>query len=455
MLKKLSFFLSISLCFFAFASAQEYIVDNLSATFLNESENLKQDQAIMSSGYPIVVYEDAHSHFTNIKERDGTNWNAWSTREWHASNQSIAVTSADIPYIAYSDEDYSGETSVIKRNGNDREYVWSPKISSWTASLQSIVIASDGNPVVAYYDVVNTGVVVLKRDGSSWINIGWVNDFALSDNSSNLDLQISDAGILYLAYIDSAMNNVVVYTRNGTSRSLYGWSYLNVGTPYNSMAFTIDSAWNAVVGLWLAAGLAETLAVYKNRDNVREEVWSSTAKTLRVSDIVVDAFDHPSVTTHTSIRINVGEGRATNDYSNLVSRNGSERDTIRSDSYSTYRQILSVNPEWKIYLTQRWANGVSSEVIIFYRTYFNWFIDNFWFNLYKESIASKTPYLWSVALIKEKAYPTTIEVPINFTWDTVTTPRGNKVQAIINVDNNVVLNTIPFKSDLNHGIVVN
>jgi len=100
----------------------------------------------------------------------------------------IAVNSANVPYLAYSDKN-TNKTTVLRYNGTGWETVGSAGFSANTVDMLSIKIGPSDTPYIAFMDLNTRKATMMKFSGSSWETVG-----------SGLDGQVSSAGMGFAFY---------------------------------------------------------------------------------------------------------------------------------------------------------------------------------------------------------------------------------------------------------------
>jgi hypothetical protein len=187
-----------------------------------------QSLAIDSNGIPYVAYEDReNADKTTVMKFNGSNWiNVGSPgfSAGNALNQSLAIDSNDTPYVAYRDVAKANQTTVMKFNGSNWVNVGSPGFSAGNADYQSLAIDSNGTPYVAYQDERNANkTTVMKFNGSNWVNVGSPGFSA--GQAIHQSLAIDSTGIPYVAYQDAANSSKT------TVMKFNGSNWVNVGSP--------------------------------------------------------------------------------------------------------------------------------------------------------------------------------------------------------------------------------
>ncbi len=193
--------------------------------------------ALDSNNIPYVAYVDSANNFkATVMKYNGTNWvnvgNPGFSLD-NASSISLVLDSNNIPYVAYAASEANHmKANVMKFDGINWVSVGSPNFSSYIAGQLSLAIDSNNIPYVAYVDYsVGGKITVMKLNGTNWISVGTLG-FS-SNPAEDISFSIDSNNTPYIAYAkDSAINmsSISVMKFDGTS-----WIY--VGTQNFSAIF--------------------------------------------------------------------------------------------------------------------------------------------------------------------------------------------------------------------------
>ncbi len=123
---------------------------------------------------------------------------------------SIALTSANVPYVAFSDQTNSYKASVVYYNSGNNNWLslGSPGFSSGVAEHISMAFDPDDTPYLAYTDAANSHkATTMYFDGSAWQALGAAS--FTSNQAATTNLAIAEDGTPYIAFADLAHSNKV------------------------------------------------------------------------------------------------------------------------------------------------------------------------------------------------------------------------------------------------------
>ena len=164
--------------------------------------------AFSPSGQPYVAYMDSiNSSKATVMEFDGTNWvnvgNAGFS-EGEAEYITLAFSPSGQPYVAYENFiiNFISRAVVMKFDGTNWVNVGNNNFSAGAVNYISLAFnPSDGQPYVAYQDQVNSNkATVMKFNGTTWVNVG--NAGFSSGEADWTSLAFNSTGQPYVAYQD-------------------------------------------------------------------------------------------------------------------------------------------------------------------------------------------------------------------------------------------------------------
>src|SRR6185312_618854 len=172
-----------------------------------------------------------------IMKFNGTTWNyignsnyilSGSTNFGGSMENALAVDNNEMPYIAYIHHGYgySNQASVMSCD-TALSYIGDYDFSDSNAYHLSFAIDGNNTPYVSY-DVNYNEIVVMKYNGSSWVNVG--SPISNVSSTSNNSLVIDAYGTLYICGVDiNDSNKAIVMKYDGNEWSNVGNTDFSVG----------------------------------------------------------------------------------------------------------------------------------------------------------------------------------------------------------------------------------
>ena len=198
--------------------------------------------ALSSTGVPYVAFADGGNEYKATVMRLNAAGNTWEYvgnsrfSADTASYISMALSGAEIPYVAFQDYGNGGKATVMRLNaaGTAWEYVGSPGFSADQARGLSIALSNTGVPYVAFEDDGNgykVSVMRLNATGTNWEYVG--NAGFSARLAGSISLALSSTGVPYVAFNDFSdeVGRAVVMRLNAA-----GTTWENVGNPGFSAA---------------------------------------------------------------------------------------------------------------------------------------------------------------------------------------------------------------------------
>ncbi len=200
-----------------------------------ENGTKETNLAINNENIPYVVYwEDANGDKASVMKYDriydgmGGSWLEWTNvgsarfSAGAVKYTSIALNSANIPYVAYKDYANGGKATVMQyhENNNTWEPVGQAGFTPGTAEFVSLAIDGSDTLYVAYNTSTNSGGInVMKYDGSNWVNVGNAN-FIHGTMNGTAALAINSKGVPYVAFknLGTAVKATVMYAPSITCK---------------------------------------------------------------------------------------------------------------------------------------------------------------------------------------------------------------------------------------------
>ena len=149
---------------------------------------------------------------------NGTNWVNVGAPGFSAgfiTYNSLAISAAGTPYVAFGDNGYNGRARVMKFDGTNWVNVGSPGFSDSTIDYLSLALDASGTPYLAFQDMGTLKATVMNFNGTSWVNTGTPNFTA--GTAQWISMAINQIGKPYVAYQDYPNSQkATVATLNGT-----------------------------------------------------------------------------------------------------------------------------------------------------------------------------------------------------------------------------------------------
>lgn len=166
------------------------------------------------------------------------------TKQPYNNEMDMALDANGVPYTAYIDFENASKITVKKYNGTSWVLVGTAGFSTHAAAQVKLAIDGDGMPYIAYANSPATGatsLIIMKYDGTSWVNVGSV--ITSAKMVRHIALAIDDNNTPYFAY----ENEMVYVLKFSGVISWVGW--VNVGSSpstvnnqyYNCFDFAIDA----------------------------------------------------------------------------------------------------------------------------------------------------------------------------------------------------------------------
>lgn len=225
------------------------------------------------NGTPYVAYGDAFyadqgdfDHKAVVKKFDGSNWVTVGTPGFtgsEASSISLAIDSAGIPYIGFSDWAYAnpfefGKATVMKFDSVNWIAVGFAGFTSGEVRATDLVIHAD-QPYLAYRDA-NDKATVVTYTGSTWDPVG-----AEGFSAGTIDLPslAVDSGTPWISFKDNANSSkLTVMTFDGTSWSAHGGAGISPDwIDFSSIAIEDGEPWVAFKDNQFQGGVSGMITV--------------------------------------------------------------------------------------------------------------------------------------------------------------------------------------------------
>ncbi|RTY95887.1 T9SS type A sorting domain-containing protein [Flavobacterium sp. GT3R68] len=215
------------------------IVGTAGFTVLAESLDLR----INNLNVPYIVYRGGNSMADNprcnVQKFNGINWEFVGLPNFSLDkiyNPQLAFDNNEVPYVSYTNQNYSQRLTVEKFNGVSWQTVGGAGFSSSGAScVASIKFNNINVPYIAYQDgFTGSRATVRTFDGTNWVVVG-ISGF--SDlQIGKICLEIDNSNVPYVFYNEEIDN----YKYVGTVKKFNGSSWQLVGS-VNFLAGFVDN----------------------------------------------------------------------------------------------------------------------------------------------------------------------------------------------------------------------
>lgn len=162
---------------------------------------------------PYVAFKDENNggdYHVSVMKYNGTAWDYVGGRAFSSGrvghSLSLALSSANVPYVAYINEAMGHKASVVKYNGVAWEEVGTNPVSAGEASYVDIVTGKTGTPYLTYRDhTLAYKAFVRKYDGQDWKYIGTAADEGFSNGASDYNkICVDNHGSVFVSMVQSA-----------------------------------------------------------------------------------------------------------------------------------------------------------------------------------------------------------------------------------------------------------
>ncbi len=192
------------------------------------------DIAIDSADRPYVLLSDGGdgSFWPTVKRFEKSS-NSWVTignpnfyDEQLTNSHSIAISKADVPYVAFASNSTCGKAIVMKYNGTLWEDVGDKCFSPNYPNSIDLAIDSKGSPYVVFSDIDSDNAapskaIVMKFDGSDWVFVGNASGVSVG-SAIDTTIAINSHDVPYIGFVDvNDSRKATVMKYNGTS-----WEYV-------------------------------------------------------------------------------------------------------------------------------------------------------------------------------------------------------------------------------------
>ena len=188
--------------------------------------------------YPLVIF----GQNKNIPKPTIIEWHYIGIPDFSADSvvfPSIAISPADIPYVAFRTRYYPFTVYVMKYNGNTWENVGTAGFIQGWVYRSSLAIDPSGTPYLAYIERSSLKISLVKFNGSSWVQVGAAGFSPFFVNS--IALAINPVGIPYVTFVDGITSSTSVMKFDGNNWIYVGNSNFTPASPVSNIAFSLTS----------------------------------------------------------------------------------------------------------------------------------------------------------------------------------------------------------------------
>lgn len=234
------------------------------------------DIALSSSDVPYIAYTDASlSSAVVVKTYSAGAWQSVGSLNTYSNSAYTSIAmDGTVPYVAFSDGT-NGKRLLVRKYSAGAWSTVGTAVSTGTANNISLAVYN-GAPYVAYVDVANSSRATVKTfSAGAWVTLG----AAVSTSTAAFtSLSIDNTGSPYIIYQDVANSNLATVKRyNGSAWAAVGTGTVSTGaanetyidvsynnTPYIAYnnASNIGTIKTFSAGAWQAVGTGSVGSVY-------------------------------------------------------------------------------------------------------------------------------------------------------------------------------------------------
>lgn len=250
---------------------------NVGATAASTATNTAyNDIALTPADVPYIAYTDASlSSAVAVKTYSAGAWQAVGSLSTYTNSAYTSIAmDGNVPYVAFSDGS-NGRRLLVRKYTAGAWSTVGTAVSTSTANYVSLAV-HNGMPYVAYVDVANTSRATVKTfSAGTWVTLGAA---VSTSTASYTSLSIDDSGTPYIIYQDVANSNMATVKRyNGTAWVAVGTGTVSTGavnetyidvsynnTPYVAYnnAANIGTIKTFTAGAWQSVGTGTVGSVY-------------------------------------------------------------------------------------------------------------------------------------------------------------------------------------------------
>lgn len=234
------------------------------------------DIALSSSDVPYIAYTDASlSSAVVVKTYSAGAWQSVGSLNTYSNSAYTSIAmDGTVPYVAFSDGT-NGKRLLVRKYSAGAWSTVGTAVSTGTANNVSLAVYN-GAPYVAYVDVANSSKATVKTfSAGTWVTLGAA---VSTSTASYTSLSIDNTGTPYIIYQDVANGNLATVKRyNGSAWVAVGSGTVSTGaanetcidvsynnTPYIAYnnASNIGTIKTYSAGTWQSVGTGTVGSVY-------------------------------------------------------------------------------------------------------------------------------------------------------------------------------------------------
>lgn len=234
------------------------------------------DIALTPADVPYIAYTDASlSSAVAVKTYSAGAWQAVGSLSTYSNSAYTSIAmDGTIPYVAFSDGT-NGKRLLVRKYTAGAWSTVGTAVSTSTANYVSLAV-HNGTPYVAYVDVANTSRATVKTfSAGAWVTLGAA---VSTSTASYTSLSVDDTGTPYIIYQDVANSNLATVKRyNGSAWVAVGTGTVSTGAvnetyidvSYNNIPYVaynnsanIGTIKTFTAGAWQSVGTGTVGSVY-------------------------------------------------------------------------------------------------------------------------------------------------------------------------------------------------
>lgn len=326
---------------------------NVDSTHIADSSKSFNDRmhiTISDNNVPYIAYNSfvGSKRFHRLMKYDGSKFvelpAAFNTKIDLFHTARIATGLNDTLYLLYSDPDLYNRLTVKKFNGTSWVTVGPAGFSIFESIIHNDIAIHNGVPYVAFvdYDNNNSGLSVMKFDGTYWQYVGSRRFVTNSERLENINIEIDASGNIYVAAEGS------LTTPNVENTYLWKYSGSSWGQVGNSISLKFSTA-NFGCKFALAPDGTPHFA-YNDNDKISVRKYNGSSWVLvgnaRFSDSTIRNALNLSIDVSGRLFVTYSDDRFATDWPTVKMYDGNTWETIGDPSVSNtslYDRYISMD----------------------------------------------------------------------------------------------------------------